>query len=154
MSSPENTTDDAFWRRKPLEAMSAAEWESLCDGCGKCCLIKLEDPDEGRLEYTRIACRLFDAESCRCGQYAARQSLVPQCVRLTPETLREAAGWMPRSCAYRLLAEGRDLPDWHPLVSGSAESVHEAGQSVRGFTVPEYAVDEDDFEAHVLPGFR
>ncbi|MGF1660662.1 MAG: YcgN family cysteine cluster protein [Rubrimonas sp.] len=145
--------EPGYWRRKPLDQLSRAEWEALCDGCGKCCLIKLEDPDDGRLAYTRIACRLFDPETCRCGQYDHRATLVPTCVRLTPDSLRAVAEWMPRSCAYRLVLEGRDLPDWHPLRSGDPDSVHAAGKSVRGWTVPEYEVDEEDFEDHVLPGY-
>jgi uncharacterized cysteine cluster protein YcgN (CxxCxxCC family) len=145
--------DPHFWRDKPLDVLSRPEWEALCDGCGKCCLLKLEDPDDGRLAYTRIACRLFDNESCRCGQYDRRRELVPQCVKLTPQTLPEAAGWMPRSCAYRLLYEGKDLPAWHPLVSGSPASVHEAEISVRGWTIPEYEVDEEDYEDYVIPNY-
>ncbi|MCA1952864.1 MAG: YcgN family cysteine cluster protein [Hyphomicrobiales bacterium] len=133
-----------FWKTKPLAAMNAAEWESLCDGCGRCCLIKMEDEDSGQFYFTDVACRLFDAGTCRCRDYENRDALVPDCVRLTPENAG-ALGWMPPSCAYRLLAEGRDLPAWHPLVSGRAESVEEAGASVRGrvsgledaFTLPE-----------------
>ena len=147
-------TDRDFWRRKPLEAMSEAEWESLCDGCGRCCLLKLEDADDGAIAYTRIACRLFDEANCRCMSYHLRQTLVPGCVRLTPETVRETAHWMPESCAYRLLAEGRPLPEWHPLVTGDPRSVHDAGVSVRGWTVPEYEVHEEDFEDHVIPDLR
>ena len=146
--------DPDFWRRKPLDAMSAEEWEALCDGCGRCCLLKLEDADSGAIAYTRIACRLFDEGRCRCLSYANRAALVPGCVRLTPETVRETAHWMPESCAYRLLAEGRALPDWHPLVSGDPGTVHEAGVSVRGWTVPEYEVPDDEVEDHVIPGLR
>ncbi len=146
--------DPQFWRRKPLEAMTEAEWEALCDGCGRCCLLKLEDVEDGAIAYTRIACRLFDEAACRCTSYALREILVPGCVRLTPESLRDSARWMPESCAYRLLAEGRPLPDWHPLVSGDPESVHRAGVSVRGRTVPEYEVHEEDYEDHVEPSLR
>ena len=153
MTGRPETLEPGFWRRKPLDRLSHAEWEALCDGCGKCCLIKLEDPDDGRLAYTRIACRLFDPDSCRCGQYALRATLVPSCVRLTPGNLREVASWMPRSCAYRLLHEGRDLPDWHPLVCGDPDGAHMAGKSVRGWTVPEFEVAEEDYEDHVLPGY-
>lgn len=140
-----------FWRAKRLDEMSREEWESLCDGCGRCCLLKLEDEDSGRVAYTRIACRLLDGESCRCSSYALRALLVPSCVRLTPDTIVESARWMPESCAYRRLAEGRGLPDWHPLVSGDPESVHRAGVSVRGWTVPEWEVHEEDHEDHVIP---
>jgi uncharacterized cysteine cluster protein YcgN (CxxCxxCC family) len=141
-----------FWKRKSLREMTEAEWESLCDGCGRCCLLKLEDEDDGAVAYTRIACRLFDSDTCRCGAYSLRTALVPGCLRLTPDSLEEAAAWMPNTCAYRLLAEGRPLPDWHPLVSGDPETVHAAGISVRGWTVPEYDVHEEDYEDHVIPG--
>jgi len=142
-----------FWRRKSLAAMTSAEWESLCDGCGLCCLIKLQDEADGALHYTRVACRLLDAGTCRCGAYARRSQLVPDCVRLSPETIAESARWMPRTCAYRLLHEGKPLPDWHPLVTGDPASTDRAGVSVRGWTVPEYEVHEEDYEDHVIPGF-
>jgi uncharacterized cysteine cluster protein YcgN (CxxCxxCC family)/CheY-like chemotaxis protein len=144
----------AFWRSKTLAEMSRPEWESLCDGCGRCCLIKLEDEDDGDVAYTSVACRLFDPETCRCGSYALRAALVPGCVVLTPETLPEAARWMPETCAYRLLHEGRDLPEWHPLVTGDPGSTEAAGMSVRGWTTPEWEVQEEDLEDHILPGFR
>lgn len=120
-----------FWKQKPLEALSQAEWESLCDGCGRCCLVKLEDEDTGQIHYTDIACKLFSAETCRCADYAQRRRKVHDCVKLTPAVVR-SLNWLPRSCAYRLIAEGRDLAWWHPLVSGSPSTVHEAGVSVRG----------------------
>ncbi|MVA97066.1 YcgN family cysteine cluster protein [Nitratireductor sp. CAU 1489] len=120
-----------FWTEKTLEEMSAAEWESLCDGCGKCCLAKLEDEDTGDIHWTSVACRLFDAGRCRCHDYDNRLERVPDCVRLTPDNVRTLS-WLPATCAYRLVAEGRDLYDWHPLVSGRADSVHEAGVSMRG----------------------
>jgi uncharacterized cysteine cluster protein YcgN (CxxCxxCC family) len=140
----------AFWRDKTLEEMTESEWEALCDGCGRCCLLKLEDADDGSVVYTRIACRLFDERACRCASYTRRVELVPGCVRLTPESIRETARWMPSTCAYRLLAEGRDLPEWHPLVSGDPDTVHTAGVSVRGWTIPEYEVHEEDYEDHVI----
>jgi uncharacterized cysteine cluster protein YcgN (CxxCxxCC family) len=146
--------DAPFWRRKTLRQMTRAEWESLCDGCGRCCLIKLEDEDDGAVAYTSVACRLFDAATCRCGSYALRRKLVPGCVVLTPKTLPEAAGWMPETCAYRLLHEGRELPEWHPLVTGDPNSTHRAGISVQGWTTPEWEVHEDDLEDHIIPGFR
>jgi uncharacterized cysteine cluster protein YcgN (CxxCxxCC family) len=144
------TPTTPFWRYKALEEMSESEWESLCDGCGRCCLIKLEDADDGAIAYTRIACRLFDGATCRCASYALRAHLVPGCVRLTPESVRETAHWMPATCAYRRLAEGRDLPYWHPLVTGDPRSVHTAGISVRGWTIPEFDVHEHDYEDHVI----
>ena len=119
-----------FWRSKTLEEMTEAEWESLCDGCGRCCLVKLEDEDTGRIHATDIGCRLFDAATCRCHDYANRSKTVPDCVTLTPEAVR-ALPWLPPTCAYRLLGEGRDLPWWHPLVSGDPQTVIAAGVSVR-----------------------
>ncbi len=132
-------SDDAatpFWRRKSLEEMTATEWESLCDGCGKCCLNKIEDVETGEILPTRVACRLLDLGSCRCTDYGRRTRLVPDCVVLTPANVAEIP-WMPASCAYRRLAEGRDLAWWHPLVSGDPETVHQAGISVRGRVISE-----------------
>lgn len=133
-----------YWRTKPLEAMSREEWEALCDGCARCCLLKLEDSDTGEVAYTDIACRLLDHGSCRCTRYRRRTRLVPDCVDLTPEKVRRL-GWLPSTCAYRLVAEGRDLAWWHPLVSGDPETVHQAGISVRGRVVSERrGVDPED----------
>lgn len=140
-----------FWKTKSLEQLSRSEWESLCDGCGKCCLSKLEDEDTGEIHWTSVVCRLFDAESCRCRDYARRNEKVPDCVKLTPANVRTIS-WLPRTCAYRLVARGEDLPSWHPLVSGRAETVHEAGISVRGRITAfedDLATDEDYF-LHVL----
>ena len=139
-----------FWEEKPLSAMTPTEWERLCDGCGRCCLIKLEDEDAGRTHYTDVACRLFDDATCLCGNYPLRASLVKGCVVLTPKSLPKVAHWLPRTCAYRRLYEGRGLADWHPLVSGDPETVHEAGISVRHRTVPEWEVPEDELEDHIL----
>jgi uncharacterized protein len=140
--------DDAppFWRVKTLEGMSPSEWESLCDGCGRCCLVKLEDDDTGKIHFTDIGCTLLDGRGCRCRDYRRRSKRVPDCVRLTPATVRSLT-WLPVTCAYRLLAEDKDLPDWHPLVSGSPESVHEAGISVRG----RVEVSEDDLPQELWP---
>jgi uncharacterized cysteine cluster protein YcgN (CxxCxxCC family) len=125
-----------FWKTTPLEAMSAEQWESLCDGCGRCCLIKLEDEDTEEIVYTRLSCKLLDIGACRCRDYEHRAAQVPDCVSLTPETAATLP-WLPSTCAYRLLAHGKDLAWWHPLVSGSAETVHEAGISVRALAVSE-----------------
>ena len=128
-------TSPRFWDTLPLEDMSPAQWESLCDGCGKCCLHKIQDED-GTIHYTSVACRLLDLQSCRCSKYAQRRRFVPDCVQLTAEGARSLP-WLPSSCAYRLLAEGKPLPEWHPLITGSDDSVHDAGQSVRGRVLPE-----------------
>ena len=139
-----------FWENKRLDRMTPQEWESLCDGCGRCCVVKLEDIETGATAYTDVACRLFDDTTCRCGQYDIRASLVKGCVVLTPRSLPEVAHWLPQSCAYRRLHERRGLADWHPLVSGDPDSVHAAGISLRHRTVPEWEVAEDELEDHVI----
>lgn len=141
---------DRFWETIPLTKMTDDEWEALCDGCGKCCLNKIEDADTGEVFLTRVACRLLDDASCQCGQYQIRKSLVPECIQLTAKNLSDHAYWMPATCAYRLLWQGRALPDWHPLLTGDPESVHAAGVSARGMTVPEFEVAEDDWEQHII----
>lgn len=138
-----------FWRTKTLKEMTANEWESLCDGCGKCCLHKLEDEDSGEVFYTRVACHYLDHDKCTCQAYSQRQALVPGCVVLTPDTVQETY-WLPDTCAYRLIAEGLPLFDWHPLVSGDPESVHRAGMSVAGQVLAESTVAEEDFEDHII----
>jgi uncharacterized protein len=139
------TEDEAFWRSKPLEAMNDREWESLCDGCGRCCLVKLEDEYTGEIAYTDVGCTLLDSQACRCRNYENRQALVPDCVRLSPAAVRTLS-WLPPTCAYRLLSEGRDLYWWHPLVSGDPETVHAAGISVRD----RVAGPEEDFTLREL----
>jgi len=141
----ETASDAPFWKRKAPADMTRPEWESLCDGCGRCCLHKLEDIDTGEVVYTNVVCRLLDQGTCACTHYAERQRLVPDCLVLTPETIA-TLHWMPSTCAYRLLAEGKDLMWWHPLVSGDPETVHEAGISVRGRVVDERrAGDLEDY---------
>ncbi len=138
-----------FWQSKRLAEMTAREWESLCDGCGRCCVIKLEDAETGQIDDTDVACKLFDAETCRCRDYENRQALVADCVKLSPDTAASIS-WMPKTCAYRLLAEGRPLYWWHPLVSGDPDSVHEAGISVRAKVVDEREVADVDLEDHIV----
>ena len=132
-----------FWQTKRLEEMSPQEWESVCDGCAKCCLLKLEDEDSGDIAYTRLHCRLLDGKACRCSDYENRKAKVPDCVILTPQSVSQIR-WMPKSCAYRRLHEGRGLPDWHHLVCGDRERIHAEGQSVRGKTLSEDTVLEED----------
>ena len=139
-----------FWERKKLTQMSREEWEALCDGCGKCCLNKLEDEDSGEVALTRVACRLLDDATCRCAHYENRHHFVPDCIVLRPDTIASHAYWLPDTCAYRLLWQGNPLPDWHPLVSGDPESVHRAGISVRGQTVSEFDTPFEDWEDHLL----
>ena len=127
----DDSNNAPFWRVKTLDEMSTAEWESLCDGCARCCLVKLEDEDSGQIHYTDVGCKLLDGKSCRCRDYDHRQEQVSDCVKLTPKAVDELS-WLPVTCAYRRLDEGRGLAWWHPLVSGRAESVIEAGVSVRG----------------------
>ncbi len=137
--------EEPFWRRKTLAEMTRSEWESLCDGCAKCCLDKLEDEDTSEIQYTNVACRLLDLGTCRCTDYANRKRFVPDCVVLTARTVARLK-WLPSTCAYRLVSEGKDLEWWHPLVSGDPETVHRAGISVRGRAVPEaVAGDLEDY---------
>ena len=139
-----------FWETKRLDQMNPREWESLCDGCGLCCLIRFEDEDTGEIIPTRVSCRLFDAQACRCSDYEHRKASVPDCIKLTPGNIEDLL-WMPKSCAYRRLHEGRGLASWHPLVSGDPESVHKAGVSIRGEVISEASLpdpeDAIDFEA-------
>ena len=129
-------SDQPFWKRKPLHALDDEEWESLCDGCARCCLLKAEDEDTGEIHYTDVACRLLDLDACRCTNYRSRQRLVHDCVKLTPEKV-PTIEWLPATCAYRLVAEGKDLYWWHPLISGDPDTVHSAGVSVRDRVLPE-----------------
>ena len=135
-------TEKPFWQSVKLADMTAAQWEAVCDGCAKCCLVKLQDEDSGEIVFTDIVCNLLDQQSCRCAHYEERTKLVPDCVKLSKVNL-DKIDFMPPSCAYRLLHEGKDLPQWHPLVSGRADSVFEAGMSVKGRMIAEMAFDGD-----------
>lgn len=139
-----------YWETTPLNRMTQTEWEALCDGCGKCCLNKLEDEETGEVALTRVACRLFDNATCQCSKYVARKQYVPECVSLNPQSLDRAFYWLPQTCAYKLLWLGKPLYDWHPLISGDPDTVHRAGISMRGATVSEISVDEDDWEDHII----
>lgn len=141
--------NERFWEKRSLQELNAQEWESLCDGCGRCCLHKLEDEDDGEVLYTRVGCRMLDLRDARCQDYENRLQHVPGCVRITPANVKDLY-WLPKTCAYRLLAEGRGLYDWHPLISGNPLSVIRAGISVVGRILPEEAVDEGDLEDHIV----
>ena len=139
-----------YWETTPLDRMTVREWEALCDGCGKCCLNKLEDEETGEVELTRVACRLFDDTTCRCGQYETRHKFVPECISLKPHNIELHAYWLPSTCAYKLLYEGKPLYDWHPLISGTPDSVHAAGVSMQHRTLPEFEIAEEDWEDHII----
>jgi len=138
-----------FWENKTLSEMTHIEWESLCDGCGHCCLIKLQDEDSDEIYLTNVACHLLDLGSCRCQDYPHRLQQVEMCMQLSPDNLSEV-NWLPETCAYRCLAEQRSLPVWHPLLSGQADSVREAGVSVIDFAVAEEAVHPEQLEDHII----
>ena len=138
-----------FWRTKSLSEMTTKEWESLCDGCGRCCLNKLEDWDTGEIHFTNVACTLFDGDSCQCKDYENRFATVPDCIKLDAQSLPQYV-WLPPTCAYRRLEDGKDLPSWHPLVTGNPDSVHDAGISVRGRTISEDGLSVEDWEDHLV----
>lgn len=140
---------EKFWESKSLSEMSSKEWELLCDGCGKCCLHKLEDEDDGTIYYTGVACHLLEVESCSCSNYAERLSLEPTCVKLTPDDV-DNLKWLPGSCSYRRIQEGRGLPDWHHLVCGDRDRVHRDGHSIKGRCVSERHVHPDDLVEHIV----
>jgi hypothetical protein len=154
-TADDGATDDGesstapFWRTKSLEEISRAEWESLCDGCGRCCLLKLQDEDTDEIFVTRLGCRLLDVKSCQCKDYHHRFDHVPDCVTIDAPKVRTLP-WLPISCAYRRLAEGRELAWWHPLVSGSSETVHQAGVSVRRIVRSETRVQEQDYWRYII----
>ncbi|MRX51769.1 YcgN family cysteine cluster protein [Paracoccus sp. S-4012] len=140
---------ERFWEL-PLGELDSEEWEALCDGCGKCCLHKIEYEDTGEVAFTNVACKLLDGHSCRCSSYCDRHTYVPDCVVLDPARLEEVSWWLPSTCAYRLRAERKPLYAWHHLISGDKEAVHRAGASVRGRTVSELTLTEDDWEDHII----
>lgn len=140
---------DMFWENKTLSQMTDDEWESLCDGCGKCCLIKLEDEDTGEIIFTNLACKLLDLKTCQCSDYANRAKFVPDCIKMTQQDINQY-GWLPPSCAYRLLDEGKRLPDWHPLISGDPMSVVRAGISAIGRIKSEEGVDDEDAVNYIV----
>lgn len=137
---------DRFWEYKSLAEMTTAEWESLCDGCGKCCLYKLENEDTGEVFVCNVACRLLDLDTCQCSDYTHRKQKVPDCTVLSIERIEEFR-WLPSTCAYRLMAEGKSLPSWHPLLSGDTSSIHAAGISICGRVISEE--DADDLQQHI-----
>jgi uncharacterized cysteine cluster protein YcgN (CxxCxxCC family) len=138
-----------FWETKKLEEMTTEEWESLCDGCGKCCLIKLEDEDTAEIYFTSVVCDLIDLDTCRCTRYAERCSLVPECIDLKQHDFKEYS-WLPSTCAYRILADGGELEWWHPLVSGNPETVKDAGVSIESYAMKESDIGDDDLTAYII----
>ncbi len=142
------TAGKPFWETKTLSQMTGAEWESLCDGCGRCCIYILHNEDTGDVFETDVACKLFDAKKRRCTDYANRTKRVPDCVRLTPDNAK-ALSWMPKTCAYRRLANGEGLPDWHPLITGDPQSVARAGVAVPSDLIPEEEIDDDLLESRI-----
>ena len=140
---------DKFWQTKQLHEMDSNEWESLCDGRGKCCLVKLEDYDTEEIYHTNVACKLLDLKQCRCSDYKGRQDLVDDCVKLDPDSLKSIR-WLPDTCSYRLIDEGKPLPDWHHLITGNRDDVHQVLGSVRHFAVSELEVKKQDIEQHII----
>ena len=138
-----------WWDEKALGALNDDEWEALCDGCAKCCLHKFEDEESGQVYYTNLRCGHLDEQTCRCRDYAERSRLVPNCVALRPAG-RDNFGWLPQTCAYRLRAQGELLPDWHPLVSGTMDAMHQAGISIRGRSISDEHVHPDEYEEHIV----
>jgi uncharacterized cysteine cluster protein YcgN (CxxCxxCC family) len=137
----------SFWKTKKLSEMTTEEWESLCDNCGKCCLHKLEDEDTGDIYFTSVVCNLIDLDTCRCTRYAERTQLVPECLNLKQHDFAEY-NWLPATCAYRLLTDEQELPSWHPLLSGTAESVQDAGVAISSYAMKES--DINDLEDHII----
>jgi uncharacterized cysteine cluster protein YcgN (CxxCxxCC family) len=147
MTDQKDSQNSPFWEKRTLQEMTRQEWESLCDGCGRCCLNKIEYTDTNEIFYTKVSCKLLNSETCQCSNYAERMTYVPDCIVLTPETISRI-DFMPQTCAYRLLAEGKSLESWHPLISGTKESVHQAGISVKGRVISEEGIDS--LEEHII----
>lgn len=144
------TDGTPFWESKSLDALSREEWEALCDGCGKCCLVKLEDEDNGTIHYTDVGCALLNTGACRCSDYDNRAERMPDCVILTPDNIGQVKHWMPQSCAYRLVAEDKPLPFWHHLISGDRQMVHRLGKSALGIATTEFEVPEAELPDHII----
>ncbi len=138
-----------WWHDKSLAELDDREWEALCDGCAKCCLHKLEDDDTGEVFYTKVRCRYLDEQTCRCTDYTNRSVLVPHCIQLRADEVH-TLDWLPSTCAYRLRAHGQPLPQWHPLVSGDANTVHRAGVSIRGRAISDEYIHPDGFDEHIV----
>ena len=153
MAEATKAADVPFWEHKTLEEMTREEWESLCDGCGRCCLVKIQDDDTDEIHLTRLSCRLLDVGSCRCRDYPNRHKQVPDCIAIDPEKVRSLS-WLPSTCGYRRIEEGRGLAAWHPLVSGSPDTVHKAGISVRTWALSEARVNPDNIHRYIIKGFR
>jgi len=148
----DSSVPSPFWQKKSLDQMTPEEWESLCDGCARCCIVKFEDVDTAEIFYTDVVCSLLDIERCQCSDYPHRHQLVPTCLVLNPDIIKQL-NWMPETCAYRLLAQGKKLEWWHPLVSGTPDSVHRAGISVRGKVFLEKDIPAEEIEDHIIdPG--
>lgn len=144
---------EKFWKHYPLEQLNAAEWEALCDGCGLCCLVKLEDEDSGQVVYTKVACQLLDTQTAQCSDYANRKQFVPDCLQLTPELVPQLH-WLPASCGYKRVQLGLDLPDWHPLITGKPQSDIPAKKSAARRCISEKDIDPDDIEEYVVRWVR
>ncbi len=147
MKQPTPKTAPEFWKQKPLNALTQEEWESLCDGCAKCCLHRIEDEESGEVFTTNIVCRYLDQDHCRCSDYPNRSTNVPDCLSVTTDLLKDPY-WLPSTCAYRVLAEGSELPEWHPLISGTDDTVVTSGNSIRGRVICE--TEADDPEHHLV----
>ncbi len=139
-----------FWEKYKLAELSKNEWEALCDGCGKCCLRKIEDADTNEVFYTNVSCKLLETSTARCQNYKMRKKIVPDCIILTPNNIKKIAYWMPKTCGYRRVFEGQPLMDWHPLITGNPDSANNTKNSFQNRTIPEYEVNEEDLENYII----